>query len=321
MEWTARRDRRGAGFGRSRHDSARAERVERRFTPTRARSSTSIPIRSFARSCSTSCSFPVRKDGDRPIDRRQRAAGAGGQGHGLPALLLEYRELFKLEGTYLDALPALHLPRDGRLHTSFSQTVAATGRLSSSDPNLQNIPIRRELGRDIRRGFVPLRRRAAPWPRTTRRSSCGCWPTSRAIPLSSRRFGPAATFRQTASIIFGVPLEMRSRRKCARVRRRSTSPRSTARGRTHCRRQLKIEFAEAQALHRDVFRAVSGHSRFLDCDDRATRASAGKSKRCSDGGATSRSCATGISTSAPSGSALAQNSPIQARRPISSRSP
>ena len=76
-------------------------------------------------------------------------------GHVLPELLLEYRELFKLEGTYLDALPTLLLPADGRLHTSFNQTVASTGRLSSSDPNLQNIPVRRELGRDIRRGFVP----------------------------------------------------------------------------------------------------------------------------------------------------------------------
>ena len=76
-------------------------------------------------------------------------------GHALPALLMEYRELAKLESTYLDALPAMVNPDTGRLHTSFNQTVAATGRLSSSDPNLQNIPIRRELGRDIRRGFIP----------------------------------------------------------------------------------------------------------------------------------------------------------------------
>lgn len=78
-------------------------------------------------------------------------------GHLLPVQLMEYRELSKLESTYIDALPALVNPRTGRLHTSFNQTVAATGRLSSSDPNLQNIPIRRELGRDIRRGFVPRR--------------------------------------------------------------------------------------------------------------------------------------------------------------------
>lgn len=76
-------------------------------------------------------------------------------GHQLPVLLMEYRELAKLESTYIDALPALVNPRTHRLHSNFNQTVAATGRLSSSDPNLQNIPIRRELGRDIRRGFVP----------------------------------------------------------------------------------------------------------------------------------------------------------------------
>jgi DNA polymerase-1 len=77
------------------------------------------------------------------------------EGHALPVLLMEYRELSKLESTYIDALPLLVNPRTGRLHTSFNQTVAATGRLSSNEPNLQNIPIRRELGRDIRRGFVP----------------------------------------------------------------------------------------------------------------------------------------------------------------------
>lgn len=77
------------------------------------------------------------------------------QGHALPVLLMEYRELSKLENTYLDTLPALVNPRSGRIHTSFNQTVATTGRLSSSDPNLQNIPIRRELGRDIRKGFIP----------------------------------------------------------------------------------------------------------------------------------------------------------------------
>ena len=71
---------------------------------------------------------------------------------------MEYRELAKLENTYLDTLPALVNPRDGRLHTSFNQTVASTGRLSSSDPNLQNIPIRRQLGKDIRRGFIPQER-------------------------------------------------------------------------------------------------------------------------------------------------------------------
>jgi len=69
--------------------------------------------------------------------------------------LLEYRQLSKLKSTYVDALPALVNPRTGRVHTSFNQTIAATGRLSSSDPNLQNIPIRTEIGRSIRKAFVP----------------------------------------------------------------------------------------------------------------------------------------------------------------------
>jgi DNA polymerase-1 len=74
--------------------------------------------------------------------------------HPLPAKIVEYRTLTKLKGTYIDALPALVNPRTGRLHTTFHQAVAATGRLSSSDPNLQNIPIRSEIGRKIRNAFV-----------------------------------------------------------------------------------------------------------------------------------------------------------------------
>jgi DNA polymerase-1 len=74
--------------------------------------------------------------------------------HPLPAKIIEYREISKLKSTYVDALPKLIHPETGRLHTSFSQTTAATGRLSSSDPNLQNIPIRTELGREIRAAFV-----------------------------------------------------------------------------------------------------------------------------------------------------------------------
>ncbi len=74
--------------------------------------------------------------------------------HPLPALLLRHRQLAKLKGTYLDALPDLVHPEDGRIHASFNQGVAATGRLSSSDPNLQNIPVRTEEGRQIRQAFV-----------------------------------------------------------------------------------------------------------------------------------------------------------------------
>ena len=74
--------------------------------------------------------------------------------HPLPAKVVEFREVSKLKSTYVDALPKLIHPETGRLHTSFSQTGAVTGRLSSSDPNLQNIPIRTELGRQIRAAFV-----------------------------------------------------------------------------------------------------------------------------------------------------------------------
>jgi DNA polymerase-1 len=75
--------------------------------------------------------------------------------HDLPALILRHRTLAKLKSTYADALLGMIHPETGRIHTSFNQTVAATGRLSSSDPNLQNIPIRTEEGREIRKAFVP----------------------------------------------------------------------------------------------------------------------------------------------------------------------
>ena len=75
--------------------------------------------------------------------------------HEIADLVLQYRQLAKLVSTYFDALPRLVNPRTGRIHTSFNQTVTATGRLSSSNPNLQNIPIRTELGRRVRSAFIP----------------------------------------------------------------------------------------------------------------------------------------------------------------------
>lgn len=74
--------------------------------------------------------------------------------HPLPSAILEYRQLTKLKSTYIDAIPELINSETGRVHTSFNQTVAATGRLSSTDPNLQNIPVRTKMGREIRKAFI-----------------------------------------------------------------------------------------------------------------------------------------------------------------------
>src|SRR4029077_7352082 len=74
--------------------------------------------------------------------------------HELPRIVLEWRGLHKLKSTYIDALPLMVHADTGRVHTCFNQAVAATGRLSSSDPDLQNIPIRTDLGREIRRAFI-----------------------------------------------------------------------------------------------------------------------------------------------------------------------
>ena len=96
----------------------------------------------------------IRKTKTGPSTDESVLSELAAQGHQIPRLILEYRELDKLDGTYVSKLPALVNPDTGRIHTTFNQTVAATGRLSSSDPNLQNIPVRTTLGREIRKGFV-----------------------------------------------------------------------------------------------------------------------------------------------------------------------
>jgi DNA polymerase-1 len=129
------------------------------------------------------------------------------EGHRLPTLILEFRQLDKLKGTYLDALPQQVNPRTGRIHTSFSQTVAATGRLSSSDPNLQNIPIRTGIGAEIRKGFIPAegyRFLAADYSQIELRVMAHF----SGDPAFVEAFRKGVDIhRQTAAIMFDVPIE------------------------------------------------------------------------------------------------------------------
>ena len=185
------------------------------------------------------------------------------EGHELPTFLMEYRELSKLESTYLDALPAMINPQTGRLHTSFNQTVASTGRLSSSDPNLQNIPIRRELGRDIRRGFIPQRGwtlLSADYSQIELRLLAHL-SLDPAFVEAFRAGGDI--HRQTAAIIFDVPLdqvtsEMRGRAKTINFAT------IYGQGAHALSRQLKVEYAEAKEFITRYFERFSGIRRYLD---------------------------------------------------------
>ncbi|MDX1421129.1 MAG: DNA polymerase [Rubricoccaceae bacterium] len=97
---------------------------------------------------------PIEKTSTGAPSTNERVLAALATEHPLPALILDWRKLAKLKSTYVDKLPELVHPETGRVHTDFNQAVTATGRLSSSNPNLQNIPIRTEQGREIRRAFV-----------------------------------------------------------------------------------------------------------------------------------------------------------------------
>jgi len=185
------------------------------------------------------------------------------EGHRLPTLLMEYRELSKLENTYLDALPRLVNPKTGRLHTSYNQTVASTGRLSSSDPNLQNIPIRRELGRDIRRGFIPRKGwqlLAADYSQIELRLLAHL---SRDSAFVDAFQAGGDIHRQTAALIFDVPLAevsgtMRSRAKTINFATiYGQGPRALS-------LQLGIEHAEAKEFIARYFERFQGVRNYLD---------------------------------------------------------
>lgn len=184
-------------------------------------------------------------------------------GHELPRLIMEYRELAKLESTYIDTLPMLVNPHTGRLHTSFNQAVAATGRLSSSDPNLQNIPVRTALGREIRRAFVPRR----GWTMVSADYS------QIELRLLAHLSGDAAfvdTFkaggdihRQTAALVFGVGLEevtpeMRSRAKTINFAT------IYGQGAHALSQQLRISHEDARAFIDQYFARFPGVRAYLD---------------------------------------------------------
>ncbi|HET9947785.1 MAG TPA: DNA polymerase I [Longimicrobiales bacterium] len=184
-------------------------------------------------------------------------------GHEVPRLMMEYRELEKLRSTYVDALPSLVNPRTGRIHTSFNQTVAATGRLSSSDPNLQNIPIRTHIGREIRKGFV-----AAPGTRFLSVDYSQIELRILAHFSKDEAFVTAFTrgidvHRQTASVVFGVPIEdvtpaMRAQAKTVNFAT------IYGQGPFGLARQLGISREEARDFIDTYFRRFQGVRRFLD---------------------------------------------------------
>ncbi|MGH7615840.1 MAG: DNA polymerase, partial [Gemmatimonadaceae bacterium] len=184
-------------------------------------------------------------------------------GHRLPVLLMEYREIAKLESTYIDALPSYVHPVTGRVHTSFSQTVAATGRLSSSEPNLQNIPVRRELGRDIRRGFIPR----AGWTLLAADYS------QIELRLLAHLSGDPAfveafrsggdIHRQTAALIFDLPIDQVTKEMRARAKTINFAT-IYGQGPHALSQQLKIAHADAKEFIERYFQRFSRVREYLD---------------------------------------------------------
>ena len=182
--------------------------------------------------------------------------------HELPSVILEYRELDKLKGTYVDALPRYVNPRTGRIHTRFLQTVAATGRLSSHDPNLQNIPIRSALGREIRKAFIA--------PAGTQIVSCDYSQIELRImahladdPALLEAFrGGHDVHQYTASLVFEVP----TGEVTAEMRRRAKTINfgvMYGMGEARLARQLGISRAEAADFIGAYFERYAGVRRFL----------------------------------------------------------
>lgn len=183
--------------------------------------------------------------------------------HELPETILEYRSLSKLKSTYLDLLPREVNAETGRVHTSFNQAVAATGRLSSSDPNLQNIPIRTELGRKIRDAFIPRDGwviLAADYSQIELRILAHL---SKDEALVEAYTTGADVHRQTASALFGVPVEEVDREMRARAK---TVNFAVIYGQTEfaLARNLKIERSEARRYIEAFFERYKGVARYME---------------------------------------------------------
>jgi DNA polymerase-1 len=184
-------------------------------------------------------------------------------GHEVPRLLLEYREVAKLKSTYVDALPAYVHPESGRIHTSFNQVGAATGRLSSSDPNLQNIPIRTARGESIRRAFVAAPGHVlmvADYSQVELRLLAHL----SGDPLFVEAFERGGDIhRQTAALIFGVPEEQVTGDMRARAKTINFAT-IYGQGPFALSRQLGVPQEEARAFIARYFARFAGVRAWLD---------------------------------------------------------
>jgi DNA polymerase I len=189
--------------------------------------------------------------------------------HPIVPKLLEYRQLFKLKSTYIDALPALVHPQTHRLHTHFNQTVTATGRLSSSDPNLQNIPVRSALGQEIRAAFVPQPATATS-PAWKLVSADYSQIELRILAHIAQEPTLIAAFQsgedihtKTAALVLGVPIDAvtKEERYKAKAVNFGIVYGQTAHGLSQ---QLGISRAEAQAFIDQYFRTYPGVKTFIE---------------------------------------------------------
>lgn len=178
--------------------------------------------------------------------------------HPLVGKMLEYRQLAKLKSTYVDALPLLVNSRTGRVHTSYNQTVAATGRLSSSDPNLQNIPARTELGREIRKAFIAQTDErcllSADYSQIELRILAHL--SHDAALIESFRIGEDV-HRRTASRIFGVPPEAVTAEQRARAKTINFGV-IYGMGPTRLAREISISLEEAKRFIEAYFATYPG---------------------------------------------------------------